>query len=69
MENLVAFRQATVKLNTVQCDASIEHVSISINFILRRKSGFRIRCRKYDLGSFVFLNFASLVNVDVCQIT
>ena len=36
---------------------------------MRRKSGFRIRDHKYGLGSFVFLNFASLINMDVCQKT
>ena len=30
-------------------------------------SGFRIGRHKYGLGSFVFLNVASLVNMDVCQ--
>ena len=32
-------------------------------------SGFRIGRHKYGLGSFLFLNFASLVNMDVCQKT
>ena len=37
------------------------------NFTLRRKYGFRVSCHKYALGLFVYLNFASLVNMDVCQ--
>ena len=32
-ENLVAFPMATVKLKTVKGDASIEHVTISLNFV------------------------------------
>ena len=34
-----------------------------------RKSSFRIAGHKYGFGSFVFLNFALLVNMDVCQKT
>ena len=33
MENLVAFPNATVKLKTVKCDALIEHITISLNFV------------------------------------
>ena len=49
-------------------------------FCLRRKSSFRIEGHKYakhfnsnwaifryGLGYFVYLNFASLFNVEVCQ--
>ena len=44
-------------------------MQLTKNFTSRRKSGFRIAGHKYGLGSFVFLNFASLVNMDVCQKT
>ena len=44
-------------------------MQLTKNFTLCRKYGFRIWCHIYALGSFVFLNFASLVNMDVCQKT
>ena len=42
---------------------------LSKNFTLRRKSGFRIASHKNGLGLFIFLNFALLVNMDICQKT
>ena len=33
LENLVAFPRAIVKLQTVKCGASIENVTISLNFV------------------------------------
>ena len=57
-------------------------MQLNNNFTVRAMSGFRIAGHKYgkkfqqylsevsrSLGSFVFLNFASLVNMDVCQQT
>ena len=44
-------------------------MKLSKNFTFLRKSGIRIASHQIGLGSFVFLNFASLVNMDVCQKT